>query len=161
MPFDITIIHTASLLAYALVFLGGVLTSLGPCNVTTIPLIVGYVGASHDLPRRRAFTISLAFAMGLAITFMLLGIVEALMGSQGRGYIREIFLGSVSHNIARYAGVSVLLISAIRCIPAKIDDGKRAFQHPSTVSGNIRSLDHDKSLWDESYGCYTGHLQRR
>jgi len=37
-----------------------------------------------------------------------------VMGSQGRGYIREIFLGSVSHNIARYAGVSVLLIPAIR-----------------------------------------------
>ncbi|MHB8087376.1 MAG: universal stress protein [Anaerolineaceae bacterium] len=37
-----------------------------------------------------------------------------VMGSQGRGFIREIFLGSVSHNIARYAGVSVLLIPAIR-----------------------------------------------
>jgi len=37
-----------------------------------------------------------------------------VMGSQGRGYIREIFLGSVSHNIARNAGASVLLIPAIR-----------------------------------------------
>jgi len=37
-----------------------------------------------------------------------------VMGSQGKGYIREIFLGSVSHNIARYAGVSLLLIPAIR-----------------------------------------------
>ena len=37
-----------------------------------------------------------------------------VVGSQGRGFIREIFLGSVSHNIARNAGVSVLLIPAIR-----------------------------------------------
>jgi len=37
-----------------------------------------------------------------------------VMGSQGKGYIREVFLGSVSHNIARYAEVSVLLIPAIR-----------------------------------------------
>jgi nucleotide-binding universal stress UspA family protein len=37
-----------------------------------------------------------------------------IMGSQGKGYIREIFLGSVSHNIARHAGVSLLLIPAIR-----------------------------------------------
>jgi len=37
-----------------------------------------------------------------------------VMGSQGRGYIHEIFLGSVSHNIAMYAGASVLLIPAIR-----------------------------------------------
>lgn len=37
-----------------------------------------------------------------------------VMGSQGRGFIPEIFLGSVSHNIARNAGVSVLLIPALR-----------------------------------------------
>ena len=37
-----------------------------------------------------------------------------VMGSQGKGYIREIFLGSVSHNIARHAGVSLLLMPAIR-----------------------------------------------
>jgi nucleotide-binding universal stress UspA family protein len=37
-----------------------------------------------------------------------------VLGAQGRGYIREIFLGSVSHNIARNAPVSVLLIPAIR-----------------------------------------------
>jgi len=33
-----------------------------------------------------------------------------VMGSQGRGYVRELFLGSVSHNIARHAKSSVLLI---------------------------------------------------
>jgi len=37
-----------------------------------------------------------------------------VMGSQGRGYIREIFLGSVSHAVARHAPVSVLLIPAPR-----------------------------------------------
>ena len=37
-----------------------------------------------------------------------------VMGSQGKGYIREIFLGSVSYSIARYAGTSVLLIPAAR-----------------------------------------------
>ncbi len=37
-----------------------------------------------------------------------------VMGSQGRGFIPEIFLGSVSHNVARNSGVSVLLIPAIR-----------------------------------------------
>ena len=33
-----------------------------------------------------------------------------VMGSQGRGYVQELFLGSVSHNIARHAKSSVLLI---------------------------------------------------
>ncbi len=35
-----------------------------------------------------------------------------VMGSQGRGFVEEIFLGSVSHNVVRKAEVSVLLIPA-------------------------------------------------
>ena len=37
-----------------------------------------------------------------------------IMGSQGRGWIREIYLGNVSHNIARHAPVPVLLVPAPR-----------------------------------------------
>lgn len=37
-----------------------------------------------------------------------------VMGSQGRGFIEEVFLGSVSHNIARLSTASVLLIPADR-----------------------------------------------
>lgn len=33
-----------------------------------------------------------------------------LMGSQGRGFVKELFLGSVSHNVARNSEASVLLI---------------------------------------------------
>jgi cytochrome c-type biogenesis protein len=80
MDFDFTLLEKASFLAFGLVFLGGVLTSIGPCNVAMIPLIVGYVGGSRDLPRSRAFTLSLMFAIGLAVTFMLLGVVAAMIG---------------------------------------------------------------------------------
>lgn len=37
-----------------------------------------------------------------------------VMGSQGRGFISEVFLGSVSHNIVRKAPLPVLLVPAIR-----------------------------------------------
>lgn len=37
-----------------------------------------------------------------------------VMGSQGRGYISEVFLGSVSHQVVRQAPVPVLLIPAVR-----------------------------------------------
>lgn len=45
-----------------------------------VPLIVGYVGGARELPRRRAFLVSLAFALGLAVTFMLLGVLASLLG---------------------------------------------------------------------------------
>jgi cytochrome c-type biogenesis protein len=80
MSFDASVLNTASLLSYLLAFLGGLVTSFGPCNLATIPLIVGFVGGSRDLSRRRAFALSLAFAVGLAITFMLLGVAAALVG---------------------------------------------------------------------------------
>lgn len=37
----------------------------------------------------------------------------AVMGSQGRGFASELFLGSVSHNVVRYSDIPVLLIPAI------------------------------------------------
>jgi len=37
-----------------------------------------------------------------------------VMGSQGRGFINEAFLGSVSHKVARHSSASVLLIPADR-----------------------------------------------
>ncbi|HCP14420.1 MAG TPA: hypothetical protein DIT32_01330 [Peptococcaceae bacterium] len=37
-----------------------------------------------------------------------------VMGSQGRGFVKEIFLGSVSHDVARHSSASVLLIPAKR-----------------------------------------------
>jgi len=80
MPFDPAALQNVSLLAFLLVFTGGVVTSIGPCNIATIPLIVGFVGGSRDLPRTRAFVLSLAFAIGLALTFMLLGVAAALIG---------------------------------------------------------------------------------
>lgn len=36
-----------------------------------------------------------------------------VMGSQGRGFFHEIFIGSVSHNVARSADVSLLLIPSV------------------------------------------------
>jgi nucleotide-binding universal stress UspA family protein len=42
------------------------------------------------------------------------GLSLVVMGSQGRGYLQELFLGSVSNNVARQAAVSVLLVPAPR-----------------------------------------------
>lgn len=80
MDIDPTLLQTASPLALLLVFLGGIVTSIGPCNVAMIPLVIGYVGGSPNLSRGRSLALSLTFAVGLALTFMLLGVVAALVG---------------------------------------------------------------------------------
>lgn len=37
-----------------------------------------------------------------------------VMGSQGRGFIQEVFLGSVANNVARLAPLPVLFVPAVR-----------------------------------------------
>jgi cytochrome c-type biogenesis protein len=80
MSLDPTLLQTGPLTAFLLVFLGGIVTSIGPCNVAMVPLVIGYVGGSANLSRGRSLVLSLTFAVGLAITFMLLGVVAALVG---------------------------------------------------------------------------------
>ncbi len=80
MNLDPSTLTPTSLIGYILVFFGGIITSIGPCNAAMVPLIIGYVGGTANLPRRKAFEISLVFAIGLAITFMVLGIIASLLG---------------------------------------------------------------------------------
>jgi len=80
MNIDPALLQPGSILGYLLVFLGGILTSIGPCNVAMIPLIIGYIGGSTQLPRKKAFVISLLFALGLSVTFVMLGLIASLVG---------------------------------------------------------------------------------
>jgi cytochrome c-type biogenesis protein len=80
MELDPGSLQSISFFSYLLVFIGGIVTSIGPCNVAMIPLVIGFVGGSGKQTRPRSFAISLSFVTGLAITFMILGIVASLVG---------------------------------------------------------------------------------
>jgi cytochrome c biogenesis protein CcdA len=56
------------------VLLAGVAASLTPCNISTVPLIVGYVRLG-SLDSKSAFKVSIVYAVGNAITYTLLGYV--------------------------------------------------------------------------------------
>jgi cytochrome c-type biogenesis protein len=77
---DWTTLSTASPLAYVAAFLGGVATSIGPCNLAMIPLVLAFVGGHKELTRARAVALSSAFALGLAITLMALGLFASWIG---------------------------------------------------------------------------------
>jgi cytochrome c-type biogenesis protein len=48
--------------------------------LASIPLIVGFVSQQEQLTTRKAFRISLAFALGILSTIALIGVVTALLG---------------------------------------------------------------------------------
>lgn len=67
-------------LAPLLALLAGVLTSFTPCSLSTVPLIIGYVGGTGT-DTKKAFRLSLVFALGSAVTFTALGTVASMMGN--------------------------------------------------------------------------------
>ncbi len=62
-------------------FIAGILTSFTPCSLSSIPLVIGYVGGSDARNTKKAFTLSIIFALGSAVTFTILGVVASIAGS--------------------------------------------------------------------------------
>lgn len=67
-------------LAPLLAFLAGVLTSFTPCSLSSVPLVIGYVGGIGEKNPGKAFRISVVFAAGTALTFTAFGVIASLAG---------------------------------------------------------------------------------
>ncbi len=72
-------------IAPLLAFAAGVLSSFTPCSLSSIPLVIGYVGGYAGGDTKRAFRYSLVFCAGMAITFTALGTLASLFGKLMRG----------------------------------------------------------------------------
>ena len=82
-------------LAPLLALFAGVLTSITPCALTSVPLVIGYVGGRGERDTKKAFRLSVVFSLGMAFTFTILGTVASILGRlmQGTGSWWYIFLG--------------------------------------------------------------------
>ena len=67
-------------LAPLLALLAGLLTAFTPCSLSSIPLVIGYVGGTGQKDTKRAFKLSLTFSIGMAFTFTVLGTLASLFG---------------------------------------------------------------------------------
>lgn len=65
----------------ALVFAGGVATSISPCTVPAALFLIGYVGGYADKGKAHGFLLSLYFMLGLALTLAVTGAVAGWFGS--------------------------------------------------------------------------------
>lgn len=82
------LIQKSGWLAPVLALAAGILTSFMPCSLSSIPLVIGFVGGTGQRDTKKALYLSLTFALGSAVTFTVLGIVAAtagqLLGSGGK-----------------------------------------------------------------------------
>ena len=62
-------------------FLGGILSSISPCSLGILPLIVGYVGGYGDSNKFKTFIQLSSFVFGLAVVLSVIGAICAITGS--------------------------------------------------------------------------------
>ncbi len=62
-------------------FLWGILSILlSPCHLSSIPLIVGFIDGQGIVSKKRAFTLSGLFSIGILLTIAIIGLITGLMG---------------------------------------------------------------------------------
>jgi len=67
-------------LAPLLALAAGLLTSLTPCSLSSVPLVINYVGGYAESNVKKALRYSLVFCLGMTITFAVLGVAASLLG---------------------------------------------------------------------------------
>lgn len=60
--------------------LAGVLTSFTPCSLSTIPMVLAYIGGTSGSNTKKAFRLSLTMALGMSVTFAVLGTAASVIG---------------------------------------------------------------------------------
>ena len=100
-------IRSGSLLAVLATFFGaGLLLAFTPCVLPMVPILSGIiVGAGRDRPvsRGRAFSLSLAYVLGMALTYTVAGAAFAAAGQQAQAFFQKPWI------IVLFAGLFVLL----------------------------------------------------
>lgn len=61
-------------------FIGGIVASFSPCAISSISIIIGYLSKNND--KKNNIMYSLIFSIGTIITFMILGVISAVIGSK-------------------------------------------------------------------------------
>lgn len=72
--------QTSLIILFGISFLGGVISSVSPCSLSMLPLIIGYVGGYSEEKPLKTLVQMLFFVLGASIVFSIIGIICALTG---------------------------------------------------------------------------------
>jgi cytochrome c-type biogenesis protein len=95
-------VESSSVIALVAAFVWGILSILlSPCHLASIPLIVGFINGQGRISTKRAFVISMLFAVGILTTIAGIGAVTAAAGRM---------LGDVGKSINYFVAVIFFVV---------------------------------------------------
>jgi thiol:disulfide interchange protein DsbD len=119
-------LSASPLTAIPLIFLAGVLTSLTPCIYPMIPITVAIVGGQtvgttpgERRARWRPVVLTLAYVVGLALVYSVLGLIAGLTGSMFGAISTNPWLYFLMANVLLVAALAMLDVIPIR-LPAAL-----------------------------------------
>ena len=144
-------IRSGSLLAVLATFFGaGLLLALTPCVLPMVPILSGIiVGAGRERPvsRGRAFSLSLAYVLGMALTYTIAGAAFAAAGQQAQAFFQKpwiIVLFAALFVVLALAMFGVFNLQVPAALQAKIADAsnrqKQGTLVGTAVMGALSSL---------------------
>lgn len=117
-------LERGSWLAFLLVFIGGILTSLTPCVYPMIPITLAVIGAQATGNRMKGFVLSLFYVLGIAVTFSTLGLVAARTGA--------LFGTFAQHPIVKVIIAAIFLTMGLSMLGAFV------MQMPPAIASRLR-----------------------
>ena len=71
-------------------YLGGLLLAFTPCVLPMVPILSGIiVGGGGQVTTRRAFTLSLTYVLGMALTYAVAGVISAAAGKEVQAIFQQ------------------------------------------------------------------------
>ncbi len=102
-------IEHSPLIALAIAFAGGLITSLTPCVYPMIPITASYIGGrSAGQSKLRSFILSLSYVLGLAAVYSGLGAFSALTGGLFGKWVANPWVNIAFANIFIILGLSMM-----------------------------------------------------
>lgn len=109
---DLNTINTLSFWIFPAVFVGGILSSISPCSLGILPVIVGYVGGYSEHTTKKTIIQLIFFILGLSIVLTVLGIIAAFTG-KALGFHSNPYIGLVLSSTILVMGLTLLEVIEI------------------------------------------------
>ena len=107
------LLQQGSVVAFAVVFIGGILSSFTPCVYPMIPITISVIGGQKQTSRFHSFFLSIVYVLGIAVTYAGLGIAAVATGSLFGSLSANVWVLFTIANICILFGLSMLDVFTI------------------------------------------------